>query len=524
MVAHFRVRLDSAQSNTGGIPALALLLYEQRSGGWNGAVQVNPRVVDAEQAFQTLIADEFAPGAAVGVKLVLGDDTPLAGAPVRIWPSVLTSAATVASVDPESPDALCVLSFRDPLSYLRRRPIWATFAHCSPAEMLGGALSAAAGVDDKPTVNPALPGLPVVRIRQQLREAIRRLPYAIATGEPLGYWLNRICSRLGVRIEMWGDMSGEIVVNLVDAEPAESGMNTDGGVTMTFDQRQQASATNLSIARIGTNAAAFPSRGGLLDSLGSGTRRFGTGGAVADVVGAAQTSAEEAEARAGFRQSSRRLAEVQVSMISGQPGLLPGRVVNLDGTSGGYESMFGASAWQVADIAHLCIKARYWNRPEFEKLGAAWRPASPPREGATIVSGVVDDGESPPGAEIERDHLGRIPIKFPFVVDWPEEGSGTDGGAPAGALPPSVWLAPVAPLAGSRHGFVSTHRQGDWCRVSVLSPLQAEVAGFCHRDDRYLSAGVRDSTMGIVMREKQGDWRGLIFRPDEDLEDEIPDS
>ena len=87
--------------------------------------------------------------------------------------------------------------------------------------------------------------------------------------------------------------------------------------------------------------------------------------------------------------------------------------------------------------------------------------------------------------------------------------------------PPLVPLAPVKPIAGNAHGFVSAHRQGDWCRVAVVNPLYAEIIGFCYRDDRYLNTRVRDATMGMIVRQGGQDWRGMLFRPDEDLEQEL---
>ena len=118
-----------------------------------------------------------------------------------------------------------------------------------------------------------------------------------------------------------------------------------------------------------------------------------------------------------------------------------------------------------------------------------------------------------------------MPIRFPFVVDVESEGPGDDlaatGEAPDAPWPPCVPLSPMAPGAGNLHGFVSDHRQGDWCRVAVVNPLYAEIVGFCHRDDRYLSERVRDATVGIVVREGEDEWRGMVFRPDEDLEDEV---
>ncbi|MCY3811458.1 MAG: hypothetical protein OXH15_06660 [Gammaproteobacteria bacterium] len=112
--------------------------------------------------------------------------------------------------------------------------------------------------------------------------------------------------------------------------------------------------------------------------------------------------------------------------------------------------------------------------------------------------------------------MGRIPVRFPFV------NKGADGDPGAAADAPPVPIAPVVPGAGNLHGFVADHRQGDWCRVAVVNPLYAEVVGFCHRDDRFVSETVRGATVGIVMREGQDvGWRGVLFRPDEDLDDEI---
>ena len=529
-VSQYRVRLEPCASPGVDIPAQALLLSEHRSGGWTGNVRVNPKLVSPEGALQTLAVDGLVAGAGLLVKLVLSGDSPLAGASLRIWPSVVTSVQTVASTDAQEPEAFCALTFRDPVSYFRNSSIWIAYKGCSLAEMLGGALTASIGGDGKPTTNPLLPGLPVLRIRQQVRADIEALPYAIATGEPLGYWLNRVYSRLGVRVEMWGDLAGKLQVNLCDAAPAASRLNSDGGVPMTLDYRRWPSATNLSLSALGVNARGTAAAGGLLDSLASSARRFGSAGPVKTVITATETSLDEGERRIGFRQASRALSGLRVSMTSAQPGLLPERILKLSSPSevpeqadASVTSILGVQEWQVADVAHLCAHARYWNQVDLEEADQAWRPAAATEEGATVVAAVIDDGKSVPGEQVRRDRLGRIPVKFPFFVEDPDgDPASGDNGSAGDAWPPAVHLAPLTAVAGNLHGFVATHRQGDWCRVSVIHPLRAEIVGFCHRDDRFLSAGVRDATMGIVMRENNGDWRGLLFRPDEDLPDEIP--
>ena len=528
-ITHYRVVLETLLSPTRVVPPLTIFLNESRSGGWVGGATVNPRLASSETAFQTLLADGLVPGAGMLVKLIIAGDTGYTGTAVRFWPSVITSVSSTRSGLDE--EAFCGIMFRDPLSYFRNRTVWTAFARCSPGEILGGALSAAAGGDGRPTRAPVLPGMPAITIEEQLREEIGEIPYTIATGEPLGYWLNRVFGRLGIRIEMRGDESGALKIGLRDIEPAESSLNDDGGVNMTIKWGRFPSATNFTIGAPQVNAP-ITGRGGLLDTPSSGAvQRFGRTGAVETVISAAGTGLEEAEKRAGFRLGRHGLAEVRIALTSCQPGLFPGRVVKIGGGrldadeeaggAHGFTSMFGAKEWQVADVSHVFSATRYWNRAELEKTGAAWRPALPDEVGAHIVSGVVDDGESETGASVERDRLGRIPIRFPFPS--PVEPVGTTS-PPAGdgrAWPHSIPLGCIELFAGNLHGAVSAHRQGDWCRVAVMNPFSAEIIGFGYRDDRYLNAKVRDATMGMVVRQGQEDWRGMLFRPDEDLEREL---
>ena len=535
----FRVLLEAHALPGAAVPALTLMLHERRSGGWTGTAHVNPRHVRAEWAFRTLLQDGLLPGRAVAVKLVVAGDSRYAGTVVRLWPSVVTSVnATPGSPGPSDVgEAFCAITFSDPLSHLRSRALWCTFANRSLGEILGGALSAATGGDGRPTRSPALPGMPAVRILEQLRDEIGEIPYAIAVGEPLGYWLSQICGRLGVRIGIRGDTTGQVLVELCDGNPLESIVNGDGGVTMTVNPDAVPSATNLTIAESAIGPPS-PDRGTLLDVPARGAHaRFGRPGAVETVIVAARTDAAEAQERSAFRRTAESLSRVRVSMYSGLPTLLPARVVKLDaGQTGdepqgedpeldasgeggqqtnGYTSLFGAKEWQVADIAHLCFRGQYRNLSTFEKTGAAWRPGVPPEEGVEIISGVVDDGESATGKAIARDPLGRVPIRIPSA----SEASNPESSASAAGTswPPIILLAHVEPTAGGLHGFVRAHRQGDWCRVAVVNPLYAEVVGFGYRDDRYLSDPVHDATMGMLVHQDSEEWRGILFRPEDDL-------
>ena len=146
----------------------------------------------------------------------------------------------------------------------------------------------------------------------------------------------------------------------------------------------------------------------------------------------------------GFADANRRLAQAGITVTSRQPGLLPGRIVRLDTAAetptvdsppaGGdaeptaYGSILGAERWQVAAVGHLCAQAGYWNQTSLEKIGVPWRPAPPADAGPAIVSAVVDDGVSKDGQLVERDRMGRIPVRFPFVYD-PSGGGGEPNGA-----------------------------------------------------------------------------------------------
>ena len=540
-VTQYNVVLETPSKVGSELPALTLMLTEDRSGGWSGTLRMNPRQASPEQALQALLGDGLKPGTAVTVKLRISGNTGHTGTVVRAWPSVVTSVNATRGTDP---DALCVVSFRDPLSFLRNRSVWTAFVDCPLGEVLGGVLSCAAGGDGKPSRHPVLPGLPTVTVREELRGELATLPYAIAAGEPLGYWLNRVCGRLGTRLEMLGNPEGTLDIWLRDGRPTEAVVNRDGGVDMTFDPAREPSAANLNLAQLETRAPQTL-RGGMLDNLaGGGANRFGAPGALESVLTESELSLEEAARRGGFRHANQGLGQTAAYVLSCQPGLLPGRIVNIvsdreeDDTSGsssggeddadkaGYESILGARRWQVADAAHVCIEGRYWNRCALAKTGVPWRPRPPPEHGAVVVTGVVDDGSSAFGELIERDRMGRIPVRFPFVhVPQPDDEAPALPTAADVQWPPSLPLAPVAPGAGNLHGFVSDHRQGDSCKVAVVSPLYAEIIGFSHRDNRYLGTNVRDATLGIVVREDSDEWRGVLFRPDEDLGDETgPDT
>ena len=88
-----------------------------------------------------------------------------------------------------------------------------------------------------------------------------------------------------------------------------------------------------------------------------------------------------------------------------------------------------------------------------------------------------------------------------------------DAAAAPQKWPPRIPLSIVQPMAGSLHGFVGGHRQGDACRVAVHDPLWAEIVGFEYRRHRALGSGIAQATAGVVVEhDNHSAWSGLLFR------------
>ena len=85
--------------------------------------------------------------------------------------------------------------------------------------------------------------------------------------------------------------------------------------------------------------------------------------------------------------------------------------------------------------------------------------------------------------------------------------------------PPRLPLGVIAPMAGTLHGFIHAHRQGDICRIAIHNALYAEVTGFQYRSNRQINEEIVGATAGIVVEHNLGDaWSGVVFQPAEDLE------
>ena len=532
--------IDPLTDMQAAIPVRQWFVVEHMDGGWSGFADVDPgpvTTISAGEAFGTTLAFRMMPGAPVALGLwvvvqgVVRDEagdpinqgqppsspgaepdtgeeesaTDTTAIPLRTWPSMITGVETIPGPDNRH-DTACRIRFRDPLRALRNVPIWGVFRDCSPGEMLGGALSLAKGGEGKPTPLPTLPGMPQIAISQKLRPSLAEVPYAIATGEPLGAWIARVFGRLGVRIEVIGDPSGSVHINLYDGESMRPPL------TLSLSP----GAISASHAKISGTWAypGAPERGSILDNPSSGLSRWlGERGAVESLFYSAETGVDEGALRAGFERERSLLGLTRMQITTAQPGLHPGRIVEFAN-----RPVAGASTWQVASVKHGVGDGAYRNTATLMKTGATWRPETPRDEGPITVSGIVDDGESPFGETIPRDRLGRIPVTFSFMPTPLDD-------ADAEAPPVPISLPVIEPMAGGKHGFVPAHRQGDVCRVAVQNPLYAEVVGFTYGDDRPIGEEAEDATTGIIMRHSDQQWSGLLFRPGDSMDEETaPDS
>ena len=338
-----------------------------------------------------------------------GDDE-LRGWIVRAWPCV------VASIEPfksHHTDALrvahCVVQLRDPVSYLASRPIWGAYRGCSPAAMIGGALSMAAGGDGKPTLAPVLPGLPILDIAESVRDDIKVLPYSIASGQPLGRWLGEVTGLLGLRMEMLGNAEGRIRLTLTD-QPSRG---TPMDMTVSEVATDSAEAPGAAALHLNAVAAHPPAirRGGMLDDVTLGSFRYlDRLGPVGNVQTGAEIGVEEAVRRVHIEREAVKAEMVMLRAETGQPGNRPGRLVRLE------QAFMGVDTWQLARVVHVISGSVYSNQSVLLPDAATWHPRPPSVQPLRFVSGIVDGGDEAVFHEpVPRDRLGRIPVALAFT-------------------------------------------------------------------------------------------------------------
>ena len=411
-----RMRISEAY-NTGWI-GIASVIVTARSGA----------TIDVGAALAAIVGFGLTSGKTVLLRMALyAQDSPEEGLIVRTWPCVIGEVTTKAD---EPTQARCDIELLDPISYLASRRIWGAYRDQSVGAIVGGALSLATGGDGKPGLAPVLPGLPRIRIAQNCRDALSLVPYAVAAGEALMEWLAQLLGTLGVRLEMKAatDETDQpcVAVTLSDNVPtgAKLGMTLagaagDGDGAGGDDRRMTDGAAGSSDGNAGmihfTDVAMCPvppMRAAILDDIAIGSIRAIGSGAVGSVHAGGAIDVDEAFARASFEVRTGYAEELMVRATSRQPGLRPGRVIELD------RSWLNIEQWQIVEVSHVYGRGGYHNVAVLLRCDAelTWHPRCPAPRAPRYVSAVVDGGEDHDFLQpVERDRLGRVPVSFSFL-------------------------------------------------------------------------------------------------------------
>ena len=434
------------------VPIGSFHMNEEYNAGWVGSAivtLVSATTLTVGNVFQEMIEVDLTPGARTTLHLVLRSDRPDAdrdaaestgdsneptGVIVRAWPCMVTNLEPFQGEDTTS--ASCTVHLADPLTYLSTRSIWGAYRATSVGQILGGVLSLAVGGDGKPTLTPALPGLPNVSISESCRDELDDLPYSIACGETLGEWLEDFLGLLGVRMEILGGANGSVGIKLTDRTATGNAINmtvllgteergaspgdpspSPSGSAPSGDTSSGAASGEIDAQQMAvTSIAAYPNislRGGVLDDPTYGSiRNFGAPGAVGSVHSGVEVSVDEASTRAGFLVETARAEMLLLSTLSRQPVFRPGRLVQMD------RRFMGFDTWQLSRVQHSFRRGgSYENSTVLLTASRVWHPLRPLPRPPRFVTGTVDGGQDryDDHEPIPRDRLGRIPVTLSFV-------------------------------------------------------------------------------------------------------------
>ena len=391
-------------------------LTEQYNSGWRGyavmsAAAKTGETISIGEMLGAVFAADVLPGRAVLLRQALyidGSKTGLDGAVVRTWPCIV-GAVTPTQKATDLTRAHCVIHLSDPVSYMAQRPIWGAYRGESAGEVIGGVLSLAAGGNGKPGLRPHLPYMHQVEIVENYRDGLKLIPYTVAAGQALGEWLEEFLGLVGLRVEMQSTSAGGVSVTLTDrpprGEPLEMAL-LDTGTTPTEG------SSPIYVSGISGSPVA-PIRGAVLDDPALGSfRQFGANGAIGSLEYGSDVGIEEAYMRAYLWRSGARSEELSITAASRQPGLRPGRRIELT------PALYQIANWQVARVLHICKGGVYDNTmtiyPSRDK--DSWHPPRPGPKPPRYVSAKVDGGSDRLYLEpLSRDRLGRVPVSFPFV-------------------------------------------------------------------------------------------------------------
>ena len=329
---------------------------------------------------------------------------------IRTWPCMVSQMVPLDSGDDTR--AVCRIQLVDPVGYLASREIWGAFRDVSAAELVGGAIALAAGVDEGPTTEVAMAWLPGIRVRGRHRDALDMIPYAVACGETLGEWLARVLGILGLRAELFAEDGGDTqVVYLTDAlaHRASYEMHVEReGIELGEDEQGRDGGISI------RSRVAFPGnplRAALLDDPTQGTPRVLVGfGPIGHMVRAQGADTDEVTERAWHEVRRGFCEALMVRASSGHPGIEPGCTITLN------ETINRIDRWQVASARHLASEGAYDNDVTLLRADTAWHPPETEPRGTVIVSAMVDHSlESIYNEPVPRDRLGRINVRFSFL-------------------------------------------------------------------------------------------------------------
>ena len=412
----------------------AFTLEEGYNAGWGGTAAValrsrNGSALSAPEVLGLFAAWGATPGAATALEIVV-DGGPFDGVRVRSWPVMISCLRPGV---PDRTGTTCEVRLTDPVGYLAERPVWGAYRAASAAEMVGGALSLAAGGDGKPTLTPALPGMPRVEIVERYREKLARLPYAIAAGQTLGDWLSCLLGMLGLRAELSvedddgpgsggdsgssGDIPGRaLVLTLSDRLPS-----CEAFPVTVLPRPESAPAAPGSVGRVAIRGHSTfsprPLRGALLDDPSKGgVRALGKSCAVGTVICAPELDVDEAETRIRCAADGAFAEMMMLKLASRLPQFRHGSRLRLDSVP------YGIEIWQVAALSHAFHLGVYDNDATVLRADVSWHPDLPPPRAPVVVTGSIDGGDEFDYQEpVPRDRLGRIKVSFPFTPTQAEE-------------------------------------------------------------------------------------------------------
>ena len=413
----FRGKLTHLKAPNVDIRLTGFGIQEGYSTGWSGTAVIMAADRNGQLTAGSMMSAVMASGVVAGTPMNLKLEpaaSEFEGMNVRSWPCV------VKALKPFPIDefrAGCNIELIDPISHMADQPIWGAYRDASAAEIIGGVLSLASGGDGKPTLSPLLPRLTTINIVAAYRDALERIPYAIAAGQSLGDWLADFLAMLGLRVELLGFEDGQIRLTITDAKPMRPPL---GMAVVTADGEDPPPADYVGPILIQAHSAfpGTPLRGALLDDPTKGTPRpLVTHGAVGTVLSDSGLSVDEATARVVQAAKGTFTEMFLLTAMSRQPRLRPGETVNLS------RPMHGIPAWQVASISHWLRGERYDNDATLMRGDMPWHPDLPINGPPVYVSAVVNGGVDFDFHEpVPRDRLGRIKVTFPFTpVAAPDE-------------------------------------------------------------------------------------------------------